>query len=154
MQRPLGDLFVVDDAVLAQPPTIDEHGRHRFGERSEFAQFVRDGPRRRRSTDPRPLPAMADEIGGGALRGAGDTFVPSIFFVASHWLIIVGGGWWIASRFPQMGSLGPWIAASVLIGVTAIFLIVRWYGESWRKIDLFGSGSDDWRRGQGSHGST
>ncbi len=72
-----------------------------------------------------------------SLRGAGDTFIPSIFFVASHWLIIVGGGWWIADRYPQMGSLGPWIAASVLIGVTALFLVWRWYGEAWRKIDLF-----------------
>lgn len=72
-----------------------------------------------------------------SLRGAGDTFVPSIFFVASHWLIIVGGGFWIASRYPQMGSLGPWIAASTLIGVTALFLIWRWYGGAWRRIDLF-----------------
>lgn len=72
-----------------------------------------------------------------SLRGAGDTFVPSIFFVASHWLIIVAGGWWIAGRFPELGSLGPWIAASVLIGVTAVFLIWRWYSEAWRKIDLF-----------------
>ena len=73
-----------------------------------------------------------------SLRGAGDTFGPSIFFVASHWLIIVGGGWWIASSFPELGSIGPWIAASVLIGVTALFLIVRWHRENWKKIDLFG----------------
>jgi MATE family multidrug resistance protein len=72
-----------------------------------------------------------------SLRGAGDTFVPSIFFVASHWLIIVGGGWWIATHYPNMGSLGPWIAASTLIGVTALFLIWRWFGGAWRKIDLF-----------------
>lgn len=72
-----------------------------------------------------------------SLRGAGDTFVPSIFFVASHWLIIVGGGWWIATHYPKMGSLGPWIAASTLIGVTALFLIWRWFGGAWRKIDLF-----------------
>lgn len=72
-----------------------------------------------------------------SLRGAGDTFVPSIFFVASHWLIIVGGGWWIATRYPNLGSLGPWIAASTLIGVTAVFLIWRWFGGAWRRIDLF-----------------
>ncbi len=74
-----------------------------------------------------------------SLRGAGDTFIPSIFFVASHWLIIVAGGWWMAEHFPQWKSLGPWIAASVLIGVTALFLIWRWYGEAWRRIDLFSS---------------
>jgi len=77
-----------------------------------------------------------------SLRGAGDTFIPSIFFVASQWLIIVGGGWWAAEYFPQLGSLGPWIAASVLIGVTSVFLIWRWYGEAWRKIDLFSASTD------------
>lgn len=72
-----------------------------------------------------------------SLRGAGDTFIPSIFFVLSHWIIIVAGGWWIADTFPHWQSLGPWVAASVLIGVTAFFLIWRWYSDAWQKIDLF-----------------
>jgi hypothetical protein len=64
--------------------------------------------------------------------------VPSVFFIVSHWLIIIGGGWWIATTFPQLGSLGPWIAASLLIGVTAVFLWWRWHGGAWMRIDLFG----------------
>jgi len=75
-----------------------------------------------------------------SLRGAGDTFIPSVFFVVSHWLIIVGGGWWIATTFPGLGSLGPWIAAATLIGATAVFLWWRWHGGAWMQIDLFGDG--------------
>jgi MATE family multidrug resistance protein len=74
---------------------------------------------------------------GAALRGAGDTFIPSLFFIVSHWVIIVGGGWWIAETFPQWGSIGPWIAGATLIAVTSVFLWWRWAGGAWRKIDLF-----------------
>lgn len=74
---------------------------------------------------------------GAALRGAGDTFVPSVFFIVSHWVIIVGGGWWVAETFPQWGSVGPWIAGATLIAVTSLFLWWRWAGGAWRKIDLF-----------------
>jgi MATE family multidrug resistance protein len=82
---------------------------------------------------------LFDAIGityGAALRGAGDTLVPSIFFVISHWLILVGGGWFIASRYPQWGSLGPWLTASGLIIVASLFLIWRWHGKAWLRIRL------------------
>lgn len=72
-----------------------------------------------------------------ALRGAGDTFVPSVFFAVSHWVVIVGGGWVVARTFPQLGSVGPWMAAAVLIIVTAIFMWWRWHGRTWMKLDLF-----------------
>lgn len=72
-----------------------------------------------------------------ALRGAGDTFVPAVFFILSTWLIIVGGGWYIASRYPHLGSLGPWLAGSTLIIVTAVFLWWRWRSAAWRRIDIF-----------------
>jgi len=78
----------------------------------------------------------------GALRGAGDTFVPAIFFVASTWIIILGGGWFMAQTFPQLGSLGPWLAAATLIAVTALFLWWRWNGRAWMKIDLFRARSE------------
>jgi MATE family multidrug resistance protein len=78
-------------------------------------------------------------IYNSALRGAGDTFVPSVFFIVSNWVIIVGGGWWVASTYPELGSLGPWIVASGLIVITGIFLWWRWHQRAWMKIDLFGS---------------
>ena len=75
----------------------------------------------------------------GALRGAGDTFVPAMFFVAVNWLGIIGGGWLIATQYPQLGSLGPWLAGSGVLSVTGLFLWWRWRRGAWRKIDIFRS---------------
>ncbi len=87
---------------------------------------------------------LFDAIGltySGALRGAGDTLVPSIFFIVTHWLIIVGGGWLLATYYPQWGSVGPWAMASSLIIVVSIFLWFRWHGRAWTRINLFGQTS-------------
>lgn len=73
----------------------------------------------------------------GALRGAGDTFVPSMFFVISSWVVIIGGGWTIATIYPELGSLGPWMAASGLIVIAGVFLWWRWHRRGWMKIDIF-----------------
>lgn len=83
---------------------------------------------------------LFDAVGitySSALRGAGDTFVPSIFFIISHWLIVIGGGWFIADRYPELGSLGPWLAASALIVITTIFLWWRWHSRAWMKMTIF-----------------
>jgi MATE family multidrug resistance protein len=72
-----------------------------------------------------------------ALRGAGDTILPAVFFVVSQWTMIVGGGWWVATTFPELGSVGPWMAASALIIVTAVFLWWRWKAGAWTRLDLF-----------------
>jgi DNA helicase HerA-like ATPase len=70
---------------------------------------------------------------GSALRGAGDTLVPSVFYIGSSWAIIVGGGWIVATYYPELGSLGPWLAASLLISVTGVFLWWRWRSGAWLK---------------------
>ncbi len=75
-----------------------------------------------------------------ALRGAGDTLWPAVFFVVSQWLIIVGGGWLVATLYPQWGSLGPWWAAATLIIITALYLWWRWHSRAWMRIDIFGDG--------------
>jgi len=72
----------------------------------------------------------------GALRGAGDTVWPGIVTAIYSWVFIVGGGWVAVTFFPQLGSLGPWIAAAlyvVLIGLTMVF---RFEQGKWRSIDL------------------
>ena len=71
-----------------------------------------------------------------ALRGAGDTLVPAVFFIISGWLIIVCGGWLIVTACPQLGSLGPWLTSSGLIVITGLFLWWRWRGRAWMKINL------------------
>ncbi|MCK4658870.1 MAG: MATE family efflux transporter [Phycisphaerae bacterium] len=73
----------------------------------------------------------------GALRGAGDTFWPSILFVISHWLILIGGGSTMAYWKPQWGSLGPWIAAATLLVFIGLAMWWRWQSGKWMSIDLF-----------------
>lgn len=74
-----------------------------------------------------------------ALRGAGDTFVPALFFALWTWLSILGGGWLLVTRFPELGSLGAWMAASGCIVVTGVFLWWRWHSRAWMRIDIFRS---------------
>jgi len=72
-----------------------------------------------------------------ALRGAGDTLWPSVMFVVSHWVILIGGGYLAAVFLPGLGSLGPWIAATTLLIVSGLLLWWRWQGRAWMKIDIF-----------------
>ncbi|MCH8148702.1 MAG: hypothetical protein IH987_12020, partial [Planctomycetes bacterium] len=58
-------------------------------------------------------------------------------FIVGSWVIILGGGWTAAVLFPQLQSLGPWIAASSFIVVTGVFLWYRWHSRKWMRIDLF-----------------
>ena len=67
-------------------------------------------------------------IYASALRGAGDTFVPSVVVTIFNWVFIVGGGWAATVLMPGMGSVGPWTAAAVLIIVAAFFFRWRWHG--------------------------
>jgi len=83
---------------------------------------------------------LFDAIGisyNSALRGAGDTFLPSMFFIVSNWVIIVGAGGAAAVYYPQFGSLGPWVAASSSIILAGAFLWWRWHGRAWMKISIF-----------------
>jgi MATE family multidrug resistance protein len=72
-----------------------------------------------------------------ALRGAGDTIIPGAFIAAVDWILILGGGWLIVRFFPNLGSLGPWLAASGVLIICGIFFWWRWRRGGWRKIDLF-----------------
>ncbi len=74
----------------------------------------------------------------GALRGAGDTVFPGIATAIYSWVFIVGGGWIAVEYFPQLGSIGPWIAASVYIILIGLTMAVRFECGKWRSIDLLG----------------
>ena len=76
-----------------------------------------------------------DAIGivySGALRGAGDTFWPGVATVAFSWIVIVGGGYWIAFKHPHLGSLGPWIGSTVYIVAISVFMAWRFERGPWR----------------------
>jgi len=72
----------------------------------------------------------------GALRGAGDTVVPGLLNAACAWVFIIGGGWLIVKNWPELGSLGPWIAAAAFIIALGGSLSWRWASGAWRQIDI------------------
>ncbi len=72
-----------------------------------------------------------------ALRGAGDTRWPMVMFVVSHWAVIIGGGSIVVWLRPDLGSLGPWMVATVLISFTGALLWWRWNSRAWMRINLF-----------------
>ncbi|MFC1676145.1 MATE family efflux transporter [Planctomycetota bacterium] len=73
----------------------------------------------------------------GALRGAGDTVWLAIISSVSSVFILGVGGIILVTYFPQLGSLGPWVALTV--NIVAIGLANRWRFKSnrWMEIDLF-----------------
>ncbi len=83
---------------------------------------------------------VSDALGityNAALRGAGDTFWPAMLFVISHWVIVIGGGWTIATLKPEWGSIGPWSAATFLLIFLSVALWWRWSSGAWQKINIF-----------------
>ena len=40
--------------------------------------------------------------------------------------------------YPELGSLGPWIAATVLIVLVGWVMWWRWHARKWMTIDLLG----------------
>lgn len=74
----------------------------------------------------------------GALRGAGDTLVPSVLTIVLSWLLIVGGGHLAVALKPEWGALGPWIFASAYIVVLGLTLLLRFKMGAWKRMKLSG----------------
>jgi len=72
----------------------------------------------------------------GALRGAGDTFVPAVATAVLCWTIAVLGGYATAKLRPQWGPTGPWTVASIYGLILGIFMIVRFQRGKWKAINL------------------
>lgn len=72
----------------------------------------------------------------GALRGAGDTVVPGVLTFVASWVVIVGGGQFMVTFFPELGSLGPWIAAAAYIFSLSMLLTGRFLTGKWKLIRL------------------
>ena len=72
----------------------------------------------------------------GALRGAGDTVVPGVATVIASWVIIVLGGWLMVRFFPQLESIGPWIAAAVYIATLCLLLLARFMQGHWKLMSV------------------
>jgi len=76
-------------------------------------------------------------IYNGSLRGAGDVIWLAVMSALGAAVILGLGGVLIVSVFGGLGSMGPWIAATV--NIIAVGLANRWRFKSnkWMQIDLF-----------------
>ncbi len=72
----------------------------------------------------------------GALRGAGDTVWPGLVTIVYSWLFIVAGGWVMAKAWPELESVGPWIAAATYVIVYGLTMWWRFETGRWRAISL------------------
>jgi MATE family multidrug resistance protein len=79
-------------------------------------------------------------IYNGALRGAGDTFVPAVATGALCWGITVFGGYVVARLRPGWGVAGPWTAALVYGVTLGLWMFVRFNRGRWKLIELDGGG--------------
>ncbi len=77
----------------------------------------------------------------GALRGAGDTVWPGVATIVLSWVCIPGIGYLLIKTMPQLGSIGPWIGASVYIILLGISLGWRFKGGKWKSMSLVDMGS-------------
>ena len=83
----------------------------------------------------------------GALRGAGDTFVPAVTLFLLCWGITVGGGYAVARLRPEWGLVGPWTMATLYGAILGLFLLVRFTRGRWRSIRLESKEASDTVRG-------
>jgi MATE family multidrug resistance protein len=72
----------------------------------------------------------------GALRGAGDTFVPAVATGVLCWGITVLGGYLVARHWPALGPAGPWLAATAYGIILGVFMIARFQRGRWQSIRL------------------
>jgi len=70
----------------------------------------------------------------GALRGAKDTFVPSVVQIVLCWGVVVGGGYAVAWYFPEFGVLGPWIVGIVYGALLGTFMMLRFLSGRWKTL--------------------
>jgi MATE family multidrug resistance protein len=75
----------------------------------------------------------------GALRGAGDTFVPTVVMASLCWSISIGGGYIVARWVPSAGFAGPWIMGCIYGWILGLYMLLRFTGGRWRAIHLLQS---------------
>lgn len=70
----------------------------------------------------------ASIVASGALRGAGDTFVPSIMGLVSMWAVRLPIAAYLA---PRIGLRGVWIAMAIELTFRGIIYLIRLAGRHW-----------------------
>lgn len=77
----------------------------------------------------------ASIVAGGALRGAGDTLVPSIMNLCSMWLVRIPLAAFLASR---LGLAGAWVAMAVELCVRGLLMGSRLASPGWSERERVG----------------
>jgi len=72
----------------------------------------------------------------GALRGAGDTIWPGVATLVLAWGFLFGAGTYMVYAHPELGSLGPWIAAAAYIILLGLAVTGRFLTGKWKHIKL------------------
>lgn len=70
-------------------------------------------------------------VAAGALRGAGDTLMPSVISLMSMWGIRITMAAFLA---PRIGLAGVWIAMCVELCIRGILFLIRLFREKWLRI--------------------
>ena len=76
-------------------------------------------------------------IYGDGLRGAGDTVWLAIIEASGAAIILGLGGFCMLKFFPELGALGPWIAATAKIIFGGLANRWRFKSNRWMQIDFF-----------------
>lgn len=75
----------------------------------------------------------ASIVAAGALRGAGDTLVPSVLNLVSMWGVRITASLLLA---PWLGLSGVWIAMCGELCVRGVLFLIRLFREKWLERDL------------------
>ena len=73
---------------------------------------------------------------GHALRGAGDTLWPAVVWLITSTVLLVGGSLVMVRIFPDLFSIGPWIAATVYICLCGLLMYARYRWGPWQRMQL------------------
>ena len=75
----------------------------------------------------------ASLVASGAMRGTGDTFVPSVFKFVSMWCVRIPLAIFLRSRY---GLAGVWAAMSFELFVRGVLFLIRLGGKKWAGLIL------------------
>lgn len=102
-----------------------------------FAMLTRDAAVRSLGVKVLRIEAFAEPlfacsiVAAGALRGAGDTLVPSVMSLLSMWGIRITMAAFLA---PRIGLTGVWIAMCVELCIRGILFLIRLFREKWLEV--------------------
>jgi putative MATE family efflux protein len=83
------------------------------------------------------MPPLASAIVFTAsLRGAGDTRVPVLFSLTGFFAVRVPLAYWLTGPAMGLGLLGAWVAMSIDVLVRGLFLMLRFAGGRWKRIEV------------------